>query len=336
MKMSVPTRRFIWALLAIPLLVFAASVYGFDDTSSGPLVPEGLVIEDVFKPGIGSPVGKVVAVRGEVLIVHEGVLRGYRAQKDLPLFKGDTIIALERGRIKFELNDGSALTLIPETKLTISESVYDPNKKDRSTYIDVSVGKVRSVVTKLSGYKRSVFKVKTPTAVCGVRGSDFITLAMVDISEVTALEDTELGVLSRDFLQEPPLLITDFEVAIVERGKRPRKEGISRDKAEQLKKEFLFLDELIERGREEEVVEKPGEKYEEEGVLVPEYELVKPGRLERPERPRAWRILEREGVAGEDEEMSDVRTSAAEMMVDAIVEQGPAGGELPPFPGPPL
>ena len=130
--MSVPTRRFFFALWAISLLVFAASAYGFEEASSGPLVPEGLVVENTFKPGIGSPVGKVAAVRGEVLIVHEGALQGYRAHKDLPLFKGDTIIALEKGRIKFELNDGSALTLIPETKLTISESVYDPNKKDRS------------------------------------------------------------------------------------------------------------------------------------------------------------------------------------------------------------
>ena len=126
--------------------------------------------------------GKVAAVRGEVLILHEGALQGYRAYKDLPLFKGDTIIALETGRIKCELNDGSALTLIPEAKLTISESIYDPQKKDRSTYIDVSVGKVRSVVTKLSGYKRSVFKVRTPTAVCGVRGSDFITVAMLAVA----------------------------------------------------------------------------------------------------------------------------------------------------------
>lgn len=331
--MSVPKRRFIFALWALPLFIFAASAYGFDDTSSGPLVPEGLVVEDAFKPGMGSPVGKVTAVRGEVLIVHEGTLKGYRAQKDLPLFKGDTIIALEKGRIRFELNDGSALTLIPETKLTISESIYDPDKKDRSSYIDISVGKVRSVVTKLSGYKRSAFTVKTPTAVCGVRGSDFITVAMVNISEITAYEKTALGVRSRDFLQEPPLLITDFERAIIERGKRPRKEKADRDKAEQLRKEFFFPDELTGQGKEEEAAEKPGEKPEAEGVLVPEYELVKPGRLEGLQRLGAWHILEREGIAGEEEETSEVRDSAAELMLDHIVEQE---RELPPFPGPPL
>jgi hypothetical protein len=316
------------------LLIFAASAFGLDDTSSGPLVPEGLTIEDAFKPGIGAPVGEVTAVRGEVLLVHEGELKGYRGRKGLPLFKGDTIIALERGRIKFELNDGSALTLVPQTKMTISESIYDPENKDRSSYIDVSVGKVRCVVTKLSGYKRSAFKVKTPTAVCGVRGSDFITVAMtVNLSEITAYEKTALGVLSRDFLSDPPLVITDYEKAIVERGKRPRKEKADRDKAEQLRKEFLFLDALLERGGEKETAEKPGEKYEAKGILVPEYELVRPGPLERPERYRAWGILDRAGIAGEEETIAEVMGSAAELILDDIIEQE---RELPPFPGPPL
>ena len=44
--MSVSTKRFVLALWAIPLIVFAATAYGFDDTDSGPLVPEGLTIED--------------------------------------------------------------------------------------------------------------------------------------------------------------------------------------------------------------------------------------------------------------------------------------------------
>jgi hypothetical protein len=236
-------KRFIFTLWAIPLLVFAAIAYGFDDTSSGPLVPEGLVIEDAFKPGIGSPVGKVGAVRGEALIVHEDALSGYRAQKDLPLSKGDTIIALEKGRIKLELNDGSTLTLIPETRLTLSESTYDPEKKERSSYIDVTMGKVRFAVTKLSDYRRSVFEVDTPTSATGLRGSDFVTLAMADVSEITAFEDTTLEVRSKDFPEEPPLLIQDFERAVVERGKRPVKVKVPRDEAEQLKEEFQLPDE---------------------------------------------------------------------------------------------
>jgi hypothetical protein len=90
---------------------------------------------------------------------------------------------------------------------------------------------------------------------------------------------------------------------------------------------------LLERGGEKETAEKPGEKYEAKGILVPEYELVRPGPLERPERYRAWGILDRAGIAGEEETIAEVMGSAAELILDDIIEQE---RELPPFPGPPL
>jgi hypothetical protein len=45
-----------------------------------------------------------------------------------------------------------------------------------------------------------------------------------------------------------------------------------------------------------------------------------------------WGILGREGVAGEDEQVSDVRESAAILRLDSIIRQETV---LPPFPGPP-
>jgi hypothetical protein len=347
MNMSIATRRFIYALWAIAFLAFAGSALGFDDASSEPLVPEGLTVQDAFEPGLGPPVGKVLLVEGEVLIIHTDMLRGYRAQKDLPLFGGDTIVTLQSGRIRFELNDGSTLTLIPETKLTISRSVYDPTKKSRASYVDMSVGKVRSVVTKLTDFKHSVFKVKTPTAVCGVRGSDFITFASINVSEITALEKTALDVLSSAFLEEPPLLITDFERAIVERGKRPRKEKISREKAEQMKREFLFPEDLFQPGRGEEPVEKPGQPGREpgelgrepgevgrgEGILVPEYELVRPRPLQEPTGPAPREPFDMGPDPREDEEVAGVRDEAAEQRLDTILRVEPAP---PPAPEPAL
>jgi hypothetical protein len=344
MNMSMSTRRFVYALWAIAFLIFAGTAFGFEDASSEPLVPEGLIIEDVFKPGFGPPVGKVQLVQGDVLIIHTDLASGYRAQKDLPLFGGDTIVTLETGRIRFELNDGSTLTLIPETKLTISRSVYDPAKKSRASYVDMSVGKVRSVVTKLTGFKRSVFKVKTPTAVCGVRGSDFITFATINRSEITALEKTALDVLSSAFLEEIPLLITDFERAIVEKGKRPVKEKVSVEAAEQMKKQFLFPEDLIELEKGEEPVEKPGEPVREpgrpgkepgepgrgEGVLVPEHELVKPGPLEEPEWPAARDVFDREETTRETEEIMEVRDETAEKRLHEVFSEEQ---ELPPLPG---
>ncbi len=70
-------------------------------------------------------------------------------------------------------------------------------------------------------FKRSEFKVKTPTAVCGVRGSDFILEATETETIATALEDTELEFQSLAFLEEPPVILRDYEESISSLNQRP-------------------------------------------------------------------------------------------------------------------
>ena len=247
--MNVSKRKSVYTLCAILILMISGDAFGSDDPSSDPLLPAGLVIEDVFKPGHGSPVGEVEVVGGQVVIIHAGILRGYRAQKGLSLYTGDTIITLETGRTKFKLNDGSTLTQAPETKMVINRSVYDPAKKSRSSYIGMSLGKARFWVTKFANFKRSVFKVKTPTAICGVRGSDFIAIVTGSRTELTALEKTLLEVLSLAFPEGKSMSATDFERVIVEEGALPWKEELSPEQIEQLKKLFVIIVQMVEEGK---------------------------------------------------------------------------------------
>lgn len=184
--MNLSKRRSVYTLYAILIFLFGGNVLGGDVPSSD-LLPAGLVMEEVFKPGPGSPVGKIEAVEGEVIIMHAGVLGGYLAEKDLPLFAGNTIIALESGRIGFRLNDGSTMALASITKLVINQSVFDQANNSRVSFLSTSFGKVRFWVKKVSDFKRSEFKVRTPIAVCGVRGSEFITSVDADITGITTL-----------------------------------------------------------------------------------------------------------------------------------------------------
>jgi hypothetical protein len=153
-NMNVLKRKPVFTFCAILVLLFGGNVFGADES----LLPAGLTMEDVFKPGVGTPVGKMELAHGEVVIIHADELRGYQARKDLPLFTGDTIVTLETGRAKFKLNDESTMTLAPETKLVINRSVYDPAKKSRSSYLGMSTGKARFWVKKLTDFQRSVFK----------------------------------------------------------------------------------------------------------------------------------------------------------------------------------
>jgi hypothetical protein len=206
--MNVSKRISVYTLYAILIFLFGGDALGADDQSSD-LLPAGLVIEEVFKPGPGSPVGKIEMVEGQVIIIHAGVLSGYLAEKDLPLFTGDTIVALESGRISFKLNDGSTLALASETKLVMNRTVFDLAKKSRVSFLSMSLGKARFLVKKIAGLKRSEFKVRTPTAVCGIRGSDFIASVTADSTEISVLSKTVLEVRRLAFPEKPPVIVKE-------------------------------------------------------------------------------------------------------------------------------
>ena len=234
--MRVFKRKSIYTLCAILVLLFVGTAFG---SSSEPMLPDGLIIEDIFKPGLGAPVGKVLLVQGKAVIMHKRMLRGYWAKKGLPLFKGDTIITQEKGRIRFELNDRSIVSLASRTKMVINKSVYDPTKKSRLSFLKMALGRGRFLVRKLFDLNRSRFSVKTPTAVVGVRGSDFIIRTTSKVTEVTALEKTRLEVMSLAAPEVKPMLVTDFERTTVEIGAPPSNvETVAPEEIEQIKSEF--------------------------------------------------------------------------------------------------
>jgi hypothetical protein len=159
--------------------------------SAADLLPEDFVLQEGFEPGYGPSVGRVVLVQGEVVILHAGEVIGYRAEQDLPLYKGDTLISLVKGRIRIRLNDQSVITLASNTKLAITRSVYEPKKKTRTSFLRLSIGKARFWVKKLAGFRRSQVRVKSATAVIGVRGTIFALEATPDNTKATNLGDKE-------------------------------------------------------------------------------------------------------------------------------------------------
>jgi hypothetical protein len=88
------------------------------------------------------------------------------------------------------------------------------------------------------GYNPSEFKVKTPTAVAGVRGSDFIISVTPTRTEVTALGQTKLEVVSVAAPGANPTLVVDFERTVIEAGALPADvEKVAPEKIEQIKQE---------------------------------------------------------------------------------------------------
>jgi hypothetical protein len=323
--MSTQRNKTIFVSCLILLILLLAGSLPAGAATGQAVLPEGLVMEETYRPGRGRSVGRIQRVQGEAVIIHAGILVGYRANRGMRLYKGDTIITLENSKVRFRLRDRSILSLSSETKLTLNKSVYDKKKKQRSSFLGMAFGKARFLVVKLLDYKRSEFKVKTPTAVCGVRGSDFILETTEEETTATALEDTVLELRSLAYLDEDPVILKDGESSKVKKGQRPTP-PVKLPAGEIARKKQLFIDvEPEEDDTMEEIDDLQGKSGDDTGVD----DVAELGgeelNLEDPEIPA------RIQVPKPHEEEKPLPVSDPPKVKDTLLEENLAG-ELPDFP----
>ncbi|MBW1898229.1 MAG: FecR domain-containing protein, partial [Deltaproteobacteria bacterium] len=181
------------------------------NAASSSLLPENITVSDRFKPGYGPSVGNMMQVQGNVFIIHAGISSAFLASKDLPLYKGDTICTETKARARFKLNDGSIMTLSSATKLIINRSIYDPEKKRRSSFLNLVIGKARFWVRKIFKPRLTAFNVKAGTFVAGVRGSDFVMEKTPAKIEITTLDKTALEITDMKDPDKKPMLLSSFQ-----------------------------------------------------------------------------------------------------------------------------
>lgn len=165
------------------------------------LMPSDVTIKTGFASGPGRQIGTIQKIRGEAYVIHKNDKTAYRVRNNYPLFTGDTMITSDESSIDAVMNDRSLITLASYSKITLTESVYDPKKETRSSLVDVLFGQVRFIVVKITGSPN--YKVKTPTAVCGVRGTDFC-ISVIPASVKTSRFD----IVRKAYALEPASLIT--------------------------------------------------------------------------------------------------------------------------------
>jgi hypothetical protein len=72
-------------------------------------------------------------------------------------------------------NDSNLVSLAPESQLAITEFVFNPGLNQKKTVLDLMKGQVRNEVKQKYDGQRNTYRVRTLSAVAGVRGTDFIT-----------------------------------------------------------------------------------------------------------------------------------------------------------------
>jgi hypothetical protein len=334
-------KRFILKYAGVSLCIFVFVLTGaaYGESGVSDLIPSGIVVKDAYRAGVGACVGEITQATGKVAVIHANDPEGYWAKPGNKLFKGDMIVTLVDAYAAFKLDDGSFMTLAPETKLEIAKSIYAPEKQSRSTFINMLIGKTRFVVKKLVDARHSEFKVKTTTSVAGVRGSDFVIAAAETETEITALQNTELEVVGLAAPDVKPILLRDYEIITVRRGAAPGEaRKVSAEEVDRMMKEFRYKPEDSEteglmKQDQTRTESKNAAQGENAGIIVRYDDLARPDFKVPPEMIRQMTLtddIEKQRLLEEEKIVEAKKTMINQQQSETIVKSS-----LPDFPGPP-
>lgn len=119
-------------------------------------------------------IGSVTAIQREANVTHPGELQVEMVKLGESVLFQDLYETKEKAKLKLLFHDDSILSLGENTRLQITENIYDPGQGRRSTVVDMLSGSVRALVGKIFGGPGSRFEIHTSSAVAAARGTYFI------------------------------------------------------------------------------------------------------------------------------------------------------------------
>lgn len=119
--------------------------------------------------------GVLRVVKGDVKIKSGASGQANKARIGEKVYPKDIILTAKDSRAKIVMVDNNEINVSPESQIEIQNYEYDPNQGKKNVLLNVIYGKVRSKVEQKYDGKGARFQIKTPSAVAGVRGTDFLT-----------------------------------------------------------------------------------------------------------------------------------------------------------------
>jgi hypothetical protein len=135
----------------------------------------GLLLASPAFASADSVYGILRVVKGDVKIKADSRGETVKARLGEKVYPKDVIITAADSRAKIVMVDNNEINVSPDSQIEIQNYEYDPSQGKKNVLLNVIYGKVRSKVEQKYDGKTSQFQIKTPSAVAGVRGTDFIT-----------------------------------------------------------------------------------------------------------------------------------------------------------------
>jgi hypothetical protein len=165
-------------------------------------------------PGDETPVGQVEKVKRPVHIIP-GDGQEIIGRNGLPLFPGDQIVTGKGGVVWFSLEKGGEFRLSEDSQISVDE-LSGPEVEDDTPLLRLALGYLWAKIGKYVGNPVG-FELHSPTAVLGVRGTEFEAVVSMDGSSVFAIDEGRVEVEA----EEEKIVLDQGKMIEVEMGVKP-------------------------------------------------------------------------------------------------------------------
>ncbi|MDH5219007.1 MAG: FecR domain-containing protein, partial [Gammaproteobacteria bacterium] len=116
--------------------------------------------------------GKIIFIIGSAEVISED-FSSKKAVRGMLLDSGDTLKTSEKGQIQVRMADGGLVAVRPNSEFKIDEFVYTNDIENDKNFYSLIKGGFRSVTGAIGQANKAAYKVDTPVATIGIRGTDF-------------------------------------------------------------------------------------------------------------------------------------------------------------------
>ncbi len=120
-----------------------------------------------------SAAGKVLFSLGGVHIKNSDSKQIKRLYRGDDINEGDTIITSENGQAQLRMADGGLIAIRPNSRFRIDIFTFNENIENDRTFFNLLKGSFRSVTGSIGEANKKSYKVATPIATIGIRGTDY-------------------------------------------------------------------------------------------------------------------------------------------------------------------
>ncbi|MBN2823925.1 MAG: FecR domain-containing protein [Campylobacterales bacterium] len=121
-------------------------------------------------------IGTIMAIKGKAN-VHRGTTMS--AKMGMVIKQGDRVTTSSNSRVQIMLKDDTVITIGASSSFAFREYRFDGTRKSKAN-LKITKGYFRAITGKLAKIAPQRFRVKTTTALIGIRGTDFSAQIMRD------------------------------------------------------------------------------------------------------------------------------------------------------------